>query len=139
MKVDLFVMVFPFQCANFLTTLLRSLLLNIFHRTILIAPKRMTKMEFLLKITLLRKFWTVHIRLETFKQSRICALISHLRNERIFSSSFLSLMFFSTTSSRRLLTRKYTSKLIHLLHLTVLVLTQFLILTRQLSRRNLRG
>ena len=73
------------------------------------------------------------------KQSPICALTSHLNNKRIFSSSILSLMFLSTTSSRRLLTRKHISKLTHLSHLTNLVLVQFLILTRQLSRKNSSG
>ena len=63
----------------------------------------------------------------------------HLSNERIFSGTFLSLTFFSTTSSGRSLTRKHISKLTHLLHLTVLVLLHFLILTRQLSRRNSIG
>ena len=58
------------------------------------------------------------------------ALISCQSNKKNSLNSCPSLMFFSMTSSRPLQTRKSILKLIHLLHLTILMLAQFLILIR---------
>ena len=63
-------------------------------------------------MTLLWKHWTVHMKLATFEQSRICAPISCQSNERISLNSSPSLMCSSTDINNKLKT--FTDKKIHL-------------------------